>query len=303
MMLTRCPVCQTVFRLQSGQLQSHDGEVRCGHCYTPFNALQHQIGARSLGNATAANTGMDDAPAAAIQPGIPARPDAFPLVNEPGLRPQTNSVAPPPATQKPLAQAWAGATDPQPSMAAGRSAPAEDTPDTLHLDARYGRVAQPASPLLRMLKNLVLWLLFGMLVAQCLYLMRARISLMMPGLRPLLVASCLRMGCEVALPKKIGEISIASSDLQSDPAQNGRYILNAVVRNHADHLQAWPHLELTLTDGQDNPLARRAFTPLEWAPEAFRSDAMAAHASITSRLTLDISALSPTGYRLYVFYP
>ena len=43
MMLTRCPACQTVFRLRPEQLHARRGEVRCGHCFHPFNALEHAI--------------------------------------------------------------------------------------------------------------------------------------------------------------------------------------------------------------------------------------------------------------------
>ncbi|WP_341645844.1 DUF3426 domain-containing protein [Thauera sp. SDU_THAU2] len=43
MMLTRCPACQTTFRLGPEQLRARQGEVRCGHCFHPFNALEHEI--------------------------------------------------------------------------------------------------------------------------------------------------------------------------------------------------------------------------------------------------------------------
>lgn len=43
MMLTRCPACQTAFRLGPEQLHARRGEVRCGHCFHPFNALDHEI--------------------------------------------------------------------------------------------------------------------------------------------------------------------------------------------------------------------------------------------------------------------
>lgn len=43
MMLARCPACQTVFRARPEQLRAHAGKVRCGHCYLPFNALDHLI--------------------------------------------------------------------------------------------------------------------------------------------------------------------------------------------------------------------------------------------------------------------
>lgn len=43
MMLTRCPACQTVFRLRPEQLHVRRGEVRCGHCFHPFNALENTL--------------------------------------------------------------------------------------------------------------------------------------------------------------------------------------------------------------------------------------------------------------------
>ena len=38
-MLTRCPHCQTAFRVATDQLRSHHGRVRCGNCNAVFNAL------------------------------------------------------------------------------------------------------------------------------------------------------------------------------------------------------------------------------------------------------------------------
>jgi len=40
-MLTRCPSCQTIFRLTSDQLLARQGRVRCGNCLHAFNALDH----------------------------------------------------------------------------------------------------------------------------------------------------------------------------------------------------------------------------------------------------------------------
>ncbi|GHT94457.1 hypothetical protein FACS1894116_08490 [Betaproteobacteria bacterium] len=42
-MLTRCPSCQTVFRLSPEQLNARQGKVRCGHCFNPFNALDYLV--------------------------------------------------------------------------------------------------------------------------------------------------------------------------------------------------------------------------------------------------------------------
>ncbi|MFT3734360.1 MAG: DUF3426 domain-containing protein [Rhodocyclaceae bacterium] len=39
MLITRCPHCQTSFRIRPEQLNLRGGRVRCGHCQTPFSAL------------------------------------------------------------------------------------------------------------------------------------------------------------------------------------------------------------------------------------------------------------------------
>ncbi|WP_373567560.1 DUF3426 domain-containing protein [Limnobacter sp.] len=38
---TRCPNCNTLFKVTSGQLQMHEGKVRCGHCQTVFSGIEH----------------------------------------------------------------------------------------------------------------------------------------------------------------------------------------------------------------------------------------------------------------------
>ncbi|MCP3870985.1 MAG: DUF3426 domain-containing protein [Gammaproteobacteria bacterium] len=40
-MYTRCPSCQTLFRIRADQLKAADGRVRCCRCNQVFNALEH----------------------------------------------------------------------------------------------------------------------------------------------------------------------------------------------------------------------------------------------------------------------
>ncbi|WP_244815184.1 zinc-ribbon and DUF3426 domain-containing protein [Caballeronia sp. Lep1P3] len=40
---TRCPHCETVFKLDPHLLAPHDGRVRCGHCQEVFDAAHHQF--------------------------------------------------------------------------------------------------------------------------------------------------------------------------------------------------------------------------------------------------------------------
>lgn len=42
-MLTRCPLCNTTFRVTAEQIKARQGRVRCGACQEVFNALDHLI--------------------------------------------------------------------------------------------------------------------------------------------------------------------------------------------------------------------------------------------------------------------
>lgn len=41
---TRCPKCETRFRVTDAQLSVAGGKVRCGNCMAVFNAVEHQVG-------------------------------------------------------------------------------------------------------------------------------------------------------------------------------------------------------------------------------------------------------------------
>ena len=102
-MLTRCPGCQTVFRLTSEQLLARQGRVRCGSCLHPFNALDHlaesdpkagQQPSRPQQRPTAKTSKTPAAP----KPASPASSTSA----APGV-PETKagaSLVPPPATPK-----------------------------------------------------------------------------------------------------------------------------------------------------------------------------------------------------------
>jgi predicted Zn finger-like uncharacterized protein len=174
--------------------------------------------------------------------------------------------------------------------------------DSQHLDAIYGKPSK-ASGRRRTLWGLAVGLLAGALAVQASYLFRQDLARVLPGLRPLLVSACERLGCEMPLPREAAQISIDTSDLQSEPGRPGRFVLHATVKNRADFLQAWPHLELTLTDENDSALVRKVFSPAEWVTGARIETGFAPRGDAAVRLAFDVTAVAPTGYRVYVFYP
>lgn len=51
--VTRCPTCETAFRVTPEQLEAANGMVRCGNCIGVFNAPEHQEIAEELPHLTA----------------------------------------------------------------------------------------------------------------------------------------------------------------------------------------------------------------------------------------------------------
>jgi predicted Zn finger-like uncharacterized protein len=147
-------------------------------------------------------------------------------------------------------------------------------------------------------------LLFLMLAAQLSYYFRVDLAARLPATKPALVSYCKMVGCALPLPRHTDLVSIESSDMQFDPANETRIFLSALLRNRAPYAQGFPNLDLTLNDSLDNPVARRMFAPAEYLPPGLAETAgMQPDLELPIRLHLDTGSLKPTGYRLAIFYP
>ena len=92
--------------------------------------------------------------------------------------------------------------------------------------------------------------------------------------------------------------------MQTDPAHKGLLILSATIRNRATIALAYPYLELTLTDSNDQVVVRRALAPSEYASgTAEITNGIPANGEVLVKLFVDASATTQAGYRLYLFYP
>ena len=99
-------------------------------------------------------------------------------------------------------------------------------------------------------------------------------------------------------------LAFDASDLQADPAHKGLLILSATLRNRASIAVAYPYLELTLTDSNDQVVVKRALPPNEYASgTAEIGRGIPANGEVLVKLFIDASATSQVGYRLGFFYP
>jgi predicted Zn finger-like uncharacterized protein len=112
MLFTRCPDCDTTFRVTDDALKRANGQVRCGRCASVFNAYaeRREEPADAIGNAPSARA-IAAPPAKQINPGAAAQQPAI------ETRPSTAPALQPPATQQPGAAPQPAST-PQPPTAA-----------------------------------------------------------------------------------------------------------------------------------------------------------------------------------------
>jgi hypothetical protein len=149
-------------------------------------------------------------------------------------------------------------------------------------------------------------LLLLLMAAQAAFHFRDSIVTFWPGTRQAFERVCDFVGCAIRPLRDAGMsyLSIESSDLQADPAHKGLLILSATIRNRAGYALAYPYLELTLTDAQDQVVVRRAFAPGEYLSGTVDPNTgLAGNGEAALKLFIDASATSQAGYRLYLFYP
>jgi len=152
------------------------------------------------------------------------------------------------------------------------------------------------------------WLLGSLMLllaalAQSLYFLRNEIVIYYPNAKPYLLQACQTLNCSVSLPQQIEYILIDDSDMQEDEQHARLMHFSSSLINKAPFNQAYPNLELTLTDMDDNPILRRLFKPGEYLPPNTNiASGFRAGEEIKIRLTITTQGTPVAGYRVYVTY-
>lgn len=264
--ITQCPQCGTHFKITSEQRNSHQGMVRCGQCQNVFNAVENLY--------------------------IPPEQLALPLnLADIDNVPAINSVYDPNKAEV--------------SISISPQAAARLANDFSHIpDVHVKPAAKPAKPQHTLLWALGSVLMLIVLLLQTAYFMRVEIAARLPGLKPAMLDICEQLQCSIPLPQTIDLLSIESSELEADPAQGNIITLHALLRSRALYTLAYPFIELTLTDTQDNAVARHSFSPSDYLPRATDEKlGFPANSETGIKLHLNTTDLKPAGYRLFLFYP
>lgn len=263
--VTRCPACSTRFRATSEQLAASGGMVRCGRCSEVFNAVEH--------------------------------------LHDGGLSPQLSLLIAPPENKTPPAEPAADVTGHDKIVAPPIAAIAHE-PEALAYPypSQEEISAEPSLKQRRWPWAVGCLLLLLAFLAQALFFYRIEIAARLPGLKPVLTSYCGLLKCTIPLPKEPDLLGIESSDMEADPLQSNVITLSATLHNRATHAQAYPNLELSLTDIQDKVVARRTFMPSEYLKtKEDEKLGLPANREISVKLRLDIADINPAGYKLFLF--
>ncbi len=329
-MRTRCPACETVFRITSEQLRAKAGRVRCGTCHHVFNAFDHLIEEVPPLSAAGQPEKPDFPPeassarlGAAADPVVgaaaPETPDPAPelLLEEDSAVAAVSKELPDPvdeaiqeALPEPAATDTVNEETPEQSADAARQAglmaarEITEAPGynrwaagTLAGNSRSVLVA-PSSPPAIWPFALVALLLLLSLALQVAYHYRTEVVQRLPEARAAFAA----LDIPVPLPHQVDLVGIEASDLQADNAR-GMLVLQATLKNRASFAQAWPALELALTDTHDSVVARRVLQAADYLPPGANPGSFAANGEAAVRLWIEAKGLGAAGYRLYIFYP
>ena len=363
-MKTRCPDCQTTFRVSPEQLKARAGKVRCGKCQSVFNALDSLLEDNS--NTSPSATEHSQTQLARTSPSDSLEKSSIPLeisANEPEFSFENTAkssesiavspndtfhdpaqrIAPafeqssalatesvsddclitsgsevkapnssPPDTAAQIAETFAPAMSEAAAQELGKATGLILPRETTQIPG-YSKWAEgvmttpltlPADKPSRWPFILATLLLLLALGGQLAFRFRSEIAVALPSLRPALEALCQALNAELPLPRHVELVSIETSDLQTDAAHGNLLVLNATLRNRANYGQAYPALELSLTDTQDAAIARRVFLPSEYlSPKLAEDKLFLANSDVPVRVWIEAKEISAAGYRLYVFYP
>ena len=251
------------------------------------------------------DAGLDGAPQhAAAVPDESAPPPPLPLRASAGADPQEPSpaaVAAPRSARAKALDARARRTKLTPTRieAPRLRVPESDEPEFV----KRSRKQEQSGRTRRIAMAIGAVVLLLVLASQLVLNFRNVLAARYPGARPALGVACALLGCRVELPTQIDNLAIENGELTTLGPDT--YSLNTLLRNQGNLVQAWPSIELELTDANDKAVLRRVFTPGEYLPQngAAAASGFGPRSEQPIKLHFALADLKPSSYHIFIFYP
>ena len=263
-MYTRCPQCQTVFRITAAQLKARDGMVRCGRCQHVFGADRHMMPKPARGTVKAASPASRKR-AASKKAAVVSSNVAAPV----------ESVAPPFPAETPE-------HDVAPSPLVRRQ--------PVRTRNTYWAAGWA----------LLLLLLAGQSLIFYGYDFARRIS----ALRPIIETLCASLPCRKLPPIDMRHMDLVETRVAPHPRYDKALRIKATLVNRADTVQPYPLLEVSLIDSQGQLVARRAYQPREFLskPEAIQKG-LPPQVAVSVQLDITSPGVQASGYEVLLLPP
>lgn len=274
---------------------------------------------------------VEHLPAPSLVPGV--KPNVVPAVAEPRLAPDAATVSTPEPELPPVPQ-WRHVEPDlaEPTLSANEASAArvDDHEPTLSPSAAES-AASVASPVFsalepdggaepfavtreaparaprrtgwRIVGALFALVLLAWLAVQLAWWLRETVMVYWPDSQPLYVQACQQLGCRVLPPRDIDGLQIEPSDLRQvdDPHH---LELKVPLRNRFNVALAYPAIELTLLDRQNNVVVRRVLWPQDYVTPGARIEAgLPARTTQTMIVRLDTGNVVASNFRIEIFYP
>jgi predicted Zn finger-like uncharacterized protein len=230
-MYTQCTTCKTTYPISAAQLRAGRGEVVCPRCRRVFDALD-----------ALSDTARDAVPDQLL----PAKPTAL----------GAGQTVPSSGQDQTMWEEVAGGGLPGPSGAAS------DVFGRWHEESE----APSSSPAIRAAWWLGSLAMLAALIAQVSVFQGARLA-QNEQLRPWLEMLCEELACALPAFKDTRQIQIVDKTLQPAPGGIDGLEFSLVLANQARIPQAFPAIQLVLTDFNNTPVAARVFQPKEYLAE------------------------------------
>ena len=328
--ITSCPACETQFLLTKDDLKAHRGKVQCGQCHQVFNAKNRLIEVsddiHSVDEYAAAEHNDDfeenttstemadfdsETPTEQLEPSYVAddRPISAAL-NEvletvPNLADlSTQNEA---DSNQELDDSYTA------NQATSQQISESIAEEDVDIDAVRAPIfieditADPKFQLNKPKRNI--WLILALVllliaaILQSIYFLRSTIAVYYPQLKPHLEEACRHLNCTINLPQHLDLLTIDDSDMQESDDYQDVINFSSLLINNAPHAQAYPNIELTLTDTDDKPVLRKLVPPQDYLDSDDNiDDGMAANEEVRINLAINVQNLSVAGYRVLLTY-
>lgn len=233
-MQTRCPECNTLFKLNESDLAIADGEVQCGHCFHTFLAepeqeafkLEEEIDTSDI-DINTFTSGIEDIP---IDEPLPLNEQTNPAVSD-----------------------------------VNHSHLFEQNPmidDLIPPELRH-QTNKPSSTFYKVLWSIAITSLTLFALLQLAYFKRTELA-SNTELRPYMLSFCELAKCEIPELRDINRLELSSKNIYSHPNVDKALMITAVIVNQAAFAQQFPVLQISFTNLVGDIIMARQFNPGEY---------------------------------------